>query len=223
MATHGYQLVVEDTSIATWSAAWGRALAALSPGTLLAAIEREARPAASLARGVASPGTGLTRAATWTTALSQHCPCGARVPKTIGDRMHVCTACGLRGNRDAISAILASFVVVADPGVPASARVDYDASSGAIDEISRALRNAYQGWHDTRSESTDLSARDGFCVTWRMSTPGPVRVARRNVGTASWATRNEFGFRQTTFERPPMRTGMASRYGPPWTYLRDKS
>lgn len=222
VATHGYHLVVEDTSSAAWSSSWGRAVAALSPGRLLAAIEREARTVAALA-GATTPESGVVRAATWTTALSQHCPCSARVPKQIGDRMHVCAVCGLRGNRDAIAAILASFVGRTEVGNPASARVDYVSSARALDEIRRSLRTAYQGWQDTLSESTDLSARDGTCVTWRMSIPGSVRVARRTVGTASCATRDETGLRQTTLERARMRTGTSQRYGPPWTYLRDKS
>jgi hypothetical protein len=219
VSTHGYQIVVEDTSIAAWSASWGHAVARLSPATLIAAIEREARAVATLAGGTG----GLVRAATWTTALSQHCPCGSRVPKRLGDRLHDCAACGLRGNRDAMAAILASFVVLVERGNPASARVDYDASRDALGEIRQSLRSAYQGWQDTLSESTDLSVRDGLCVTWSMSTPGSVRVARRNVGTASCATRDETGSRQTTLDRARVRTGRSTRYGPTWTYLRDKS
>jgi hypothetical protein len=82
VATHGYQLVVEDTSIAAWSRTWGASVAALSPGTLVAAIDREARAVAALA-GAAG---GAQRASTRTTALSQHCPCGARVDKRLADR-----------------------------------------------------------------------------------------------------------------------------------------
>src|SRR5262249_24896191 len=47
--THGYQLVVEDASIATWSRSWGRAVAAFSPGLLVAAIDREARAVGQVA------------------------------------------------------------------------------------------------------------------------------------------------------------------------------
>jgi hypothetical protein len=75
VATHGYQLTVEDASIAAWARSWGRAVAAFSPGLLLAAIDREARAVATIAGGSG----GVDRAATRTTALSQHCPCGARV------------------------------------------------------------------------------------------------------------------------------------------------
>ena len=78
VATHGYQLIVEDASLSTWSRSWGRAVAAFSPGLLIAALDREARAVATV-----TGGGGVQRAATRTTALSQHCPCGARVTKRL--------------------------------------------------------------------------------------------------------------------------------------------
>ena len=36
---------------------------------------------------------------------SQRCPCGARVPKKLSDREHVCTKCGLLSTRDHVSAM----------------------------------------------------------------------------------------------------------------------
>jgi len=220
VATHGYHLIVEDTRIAAWASSWGASVAAFSPATLLAAIDREARAVAAVAGGQG----GVVRAPTHTTALSQRCPCGVRVAKRLADRVHACPACGLQGDRDAVSAVLAAFVIV-ERDVPASARVDYDASAGALGEIRRALRvsSPYQGWQDTLSESTDLSARDGSFITWPMSTPGSVRVARRNVGTASCATLNETGSRQTTSERTRVRTDRSGGYAPLWTHLRDTS
>ena len=218
VATHGYQFVVEDCSIAAWSRSWGRAVAAFSPATLIAAIDREVHAVTALAKGDG----GLCRVATRPTALSQHCPCGAQVAKRLGDRIHDCPACGLRGHRDAVAAVLASFVVLADRKDPQSARVDYDASGDALDEVRRVLRSMYWGWQDTLSESTDLSARDSSLVVRWMSTPAS-RVARRNVGTASCATLNETGARRTTSERARVRTDRSSNYVRPWTYLRDTS
>lgn len=220
VATHGYTLIVEDTRIATWASSWGASVAAFSPATLLAAIDREAR---AVAAGAGSLG-GVTRAATNTTALSQHCPCGARIAKQLADRVHACPACGLRGDRDAVSAVLASFVEV-ERDSPISARVDYGASSAALNAIHHALRGSftYQGWQDTLPESTDLSASDGSFIVWPTSTPDTVRVARRNVGMASCATLNETGFRQTTSERARVRTGRSNRYAASWTYLGDTS
>ncbi|HUP08453.1 MAG TPA: hypothetical protein VMU47_14940 [Caldimonas sp.] len=219
VATHGYQLVVEDTSVAAWSRAWGTSVAAFSPSTLVAAIDREARAVAVLA-GAAG---GALRASTRTTALSQHCPCGARVDKRLADRVHRCAACGLVGDRDAVAAVLASFVLLGRRGEPSSARVDYDAAAHALPAIRRALC-PYQGWQDTLSESTDLSARDGSFIAWRTSTPDVVRrVARRTVGTASCSTRDETGARQTTPDRARVRTDMFLKYSPLRGYLRDKS
>jgi hypothetical protein len=218
VATHGYQLTVEDASISAWSRSWGRAVAAFSPGLLMAALDREARAVAALAGGSG----GIRRAATGTTALSQHCPCGARVGKRLADRVHRCPACQLRGDRDAVAAVLASFVVFAQPGQVHSAHVDYAAAAEALPAIRRALSLPYVGWQDTLSESTDLSACEGAFLAWRTSTPDPVAVARRIVGMAPCSTLDETGFGQTTPERARMRTNMASKHDPA-SYLRDTS
>jgi transposase len=223
VATHGTHLVVEDTAITTWSRRWGAAVAAFSPGMLVAAIDREARAVAAIAgaRG------GLERAATRPTALSQHCPCGTRVAKRLGDRVHACHACGLRSDRDAIAAVLASFVVLGEHGNPASARVDYAAAIDALPAIHKALaRSSGLGWQDTQSESTDLSAREGSFLTWSTSTPDTVLrivlVARRTVGWAPCPTLDEIGSCRTTPDRARMRTNLSSAYDLA-SYLRDSS
>jgi hypothetical protein len=221
VATHGYQLVVEDASIAAWSRSWGRAVAAFSPGLLIAAIDREARAVATVADGHG----GVQRAATRTTALSQHCPCGARVPKRLAERVHRCPACQLRGDRDAVAAVLASFVVFTPPGEPSAARVDYAAAADALPAIRRALSlpsSYFEGWQDTQSESTGLSAREGFSLVGWTSTPDSVAVARRTVGMAPCPTLDETGSRQTTPDRAQMRTNMAHKYDF-LSYLRDNS
>ena len=183
VGTHGYQLVVEDCNVAGWASSWGRSLAAFSPAILIAAIEREACAVGRLAGGDG----GVQRASTRTTALSQHCPCGARVDKRLSDRVHVCPSCRLRADRDAVAAVLASFVVLVQRGDPQSARVDYTATADALAEIRRALRSGYQGWQDTLSESNDLSARDGSFVAWSTSTPDHrnQRVPAKSGGYAS--------------------------------------
>jgi len=214
VATHGYRLVVEDCSIVAWASSWGSAVAAFTPAMLLAAIHREARAVSAIAGGAG----GVARAATRTTALSQHCPCGARVEKRLVDRVHHCAACQLAGDRDDVAAVLASFVVLVHHDEPTSARVDYAASSDALVEIRRVLHSPYQGWQDTLSESTDLSARDGSFITWLTSTSDSVAMARRNVGTASCSTLNETGISRTTSERACMRTDRSTKYVPRWTY-----
>ena len=167
----------------------------------------------------------MARAATRTTALSQHCPCGERVPKRLADRVHCCPACGLRADRDAVSATLASFITFAEPGVPSSAHVDYDAIGHALPAVRAALSISARGWQDTRSESNGVfpsGAREGSFLAWSTPTPDAVVVARRIVGTAPRPTLDETGFNQTTSERPRMRPNMSSRYDLR-SYLRDNS
>ena len=200
---HGYRVVTEDVRLTSWARSWGRALAAFSPGLLVAAVEREARAVAALAHGEG----GVIRATTQT-ALSQHCPCGERVSKRLSDRVHRCGRCELVGDRDAVSAVLAAFVVLRDDADPSSARVDYAAASAALPAIRRAL-NPYSGWQDTLSESTGLSAREGSFFAWQTSTPDSVAVARRIVGTAPSPTPDESGVLQTTSERVWMRTNLS--------------
>lgn len=115
VAIHGNTITVEDCSISTWARRWGKRIALFSPGMLMAALERECQ---------ATGGT-LSRAGTRPTALSQHCLCGARVPKTLAQRTHDCPHCGLHGDRDIVSAILAACVTLANPDDPRTARVDY--------------------------------------------------------------------------------------------------
>ena len=218
VAAHGYRLVVEDTSIAAWSRSWGRAVAAFSPGLLIAALDREARAVASIAGGLG----GVERAATRPTALSQHCPCGVRVAKRLADRVHRCPVCRLVADRDAVAAVLASFVTFAEAGRPSSASVDYTAVAAALPALRRALSFPSSGWQDTLSESTGLSAREELLFARWTPTPDSVVVARRTAGTAPCPTLDETGVRRTTPERARMRTSLSIKYGLA-PYLRDSS
>lgn len=115
VAVHGNTITIEDTNISTWARLWGKRIAVFSPGMLVAALASEC----------AASGGRLYRAGTRSTALSQHCPCGARVPKTLAQRTHDCPHCGLRADRDVTSAVLASCVELTNPDDPRTARVNY--------------------------------------------------------------------------------------------------
>jgi hypothetical protein len=215
---HGFQLTVEDCDVSAWSAQWGRSLAAFSPATLLSAIEREAAAVAHLA---GSSG-GVLRASTRTTALSQHCLCGRRVAKPLSERVHACPACGLRGDRDAVSAALGAYVVFANRAEPSSATVDFDAARASLYDVRTreamydTLAYAVRGRQDALSESTAHAARDGWSVAETGRTL-PWVVARRNVGTAPCPTPDEPGPRgQTTSERARTRTNLPRGATPLW-------
>ena len=85
----GTSITVEDCSVSTWARLWGKRIQLFSPGMLVAALAAEC----------AATGGRMYRAGTRSTALSQHCLCGARVPKTLAQRTHECPRCGLAGLR----------------------------------------------------------------------------------------------------------------------------
>ena len=115
VATHGNTITVEDCRVSTWARLWGKRIALFSPGMLMAALTAECT----------ASGGQFFRTDTRSTAMSQHCLCGQRVPKTLAQRIHHCPHCGLRGDRDVVSAALAACVTLADPDDPRTARVDY--------------------------------------------------------------------------------------------------
>jgi hypothetical protein len=224
VAAHGFQLVVEDCRISTWSRGWGRSLSTFAPATLLSAITDEAIEVARIA-GISG---GVCRAATHTTALSQHCLCGARVSKSLADRIHRCPSCWLVGDRDAVSAVLASYVGFGNRTEPASAVVDFGAARASLADprtmtvLRETVRSNVLGRQDVPSESTASSARDGSFITWAVRTPDLVVVARRIVGTAPRSTPDETGTRYwTTSERSLMRTNLPRDCGQP--QLRESS
>jgi hypothetical protein len=113
VAAHGPNLVTEDVNIRAWSRRWGRGVAGFTPGRMLAHLADECQAA----------GGALIKASTFTTALSQYCTCGARAKKTLSQRWHAC-ACGVEGNRDLVSAAMASTVVLTEPADPRTATID---------------------------------------------------------------------------------------------------
>jgi hypothetical protein len=187
-------------------------MAAFTPGVLVSAVEREA---AAVAARAGIPG-GVERASTRTTALSQHCLCGQRAPKSLAERTHACGVCDLRGDRDAVSATLAACVAMTVRGEPASATLDLALARALLDapatraRLFATLPYALNGRQDVRSESTVHSARDGWSVAEKGPSPDLVVVARRIVGTASYPTLDERGGagRHTTPERARTRTDL---------------
>ena len=146
VASHGNTITVEDCTISTWARLWGKRIALFSPGMLVAALKRECQ---------ATEGA-LFRAGTRSTALSQHCPCGARVPKTLAQRTHECPHCGLRGDRDIVSAALAACVTFTDPDDPRTARVDY-----RLAHALRAWLASQQEWEGSVNRHQPPTPADG--------------------------------------------------------------
>lgn len=152
MATHGNTITVEDCRISTWARLWGKRIALFSPGMLVAALAAEC---------TASGGT-LTRAGARSTAMSQHCLCGARVAKALAQRIHHCPHCGLRADRDLVSAALAACVELTEPDDPRTARVNYRLAHALRDGL--ASQQEWEGSvnrHQPPPPPGDGSARTG--------------------------------------------------------------
>lgn len=146
VATHGNAITIEDCRISTWARLWGKRIALFSPGMLVAALEQECH----------ATGGQLSRADTRTTAMSQHCLCGARVPKILDQRTHDCRECGLRADRDIASAVLAACVDFTDPDDPRTAVVDY--------RLAHAIRDGLaspQEWEGSVNRHQSPPSHDG--------------------------------------------------------------
>jgi len=132
VVVHGPRLTIEEGNVSAWFQRWGRSCLAFTPGRLIKALDEECT----------ASGGSLVRVGTSATALAQRCLCGARVPKTLGQRTHACPACGLTGDRDLVSAALAAFTTLDDPGKPSFARVDDDLSRRAQRAFGQRLQAA---------------------------------------------------------------------------------
>ncbi len=146
VAHHGNTITVEDCRISTWARLWGKRIALFSPGMLVTALAAEC----------AATGGRLNRAGTRSTALSQHCLCGARMPKTLAQRTHHCSECGLRADRDIASAMLAACVELTEPDDPRTARVDY-----RLAHALRASLASQQEWEGSVNRHQPPTPPDG--------------------------------------------------------------
>jgi hypothetical protein len=179
--THGTTITVEDCTISAWTRLWGKRIALFSPGMLVGALGREC----------AAAGGALQRAGTRSTALSQHCLCGARVPKPLAQRIHHCPTCGLSADRDVTAAVLAACVDLTNPDDPASARVDY--------RLAHALRAGLASQQE----------REGSVNQHQPPTP-PADVGPARAGSHHLVASAE----QAALGPPPNRPGTPGRRGP---------
>ncbi|KUO18433.1 transposase [Streptomyces dysideae] len=214
VAAHGPNLTVEDCDIRTWFRLWGRACSATTPGRLITALAAECTAA----------GGRLLRASTFTTALSQHCLCGRRVTKSLRRRAHHCDpadgGCGLKGDRDLVSAALAAFTTLTDPDDPATARLDHARARAAQILFAQGLQEALT---ESTAPKSAPSGRTRAAADPRGNTLPRQRTAsaRRNAGPCTVATPDET---RPAPQRPKAHAGTTRPHtGRPRTHIRDKS
>jgi hypothetical protein len=131
---------------------------------------------AALSREAVRAGGTLTPIDTPTTALSQHCVCGARAKKPLSQRLHTCGCAYLGGqpvHRDVMSAFL--HTAVTSTASPAQA-------GDRFDPLLAATR-----WADGRAQEDACGRRDRTLTaptSWARTQPGrtPPRAPPARVG-----------------------------------------
>ena len=197
VAEHGANLTVEDCDIRTWFRLWGKALQATTPGRLIAAIGKECE----------KTGGRLLRASTFHTKLSQACLCGAQVPKTLADRVHRCTGCGLVADRDMVSAALGAHARLTDPDDPSTAGLDTVQARTTQILFSQGLQEALSSQPQRGARPSRGRTHAAAYVT---DIPGQRASARRNTPERYRPTPNET---RPANARPKDHVGAAAHAG----------
>jgi putative transposase len=96
----GKHIKTEKVSVKVWQKLWGKSIGFKSPSFFQSELVRKAENAG---------GTVLIFS-TRKTALSQTCLCGNKQKKSLSQRVHHCSVCGLLMQRDILSAYLSRYV-----------------------------------------------------------------------------------------------------------------
>jgi len=96
---HGTTIKTEKLSYTAFQKRFGRSISVRAPKLFLTLLTRKAE----------SAGGQVVEFNTRTTALSQTCVCGRRIPKRLSERVHRCI-CGVVMQRDLFSGFLARYV-----------------------------------------------------------------------------------------------------------------
>jgi putative transposase len=100
----GNQIHTEKVSYRAWQKVYGKSVGNQAPSAFESIVTRKAE----------TLGGGVEKINTYQTALSQHCICGDKQKKSLGERMHNCSKCGFRAPRDELSAYLALHTTFTD-------------------------------------------------------------------------------------------------------------
>lgn len=98
--TLGTTIKTEKVSVKAWQKNWGKSIGFKSPASFQSELKRKAENA----------GGAVLMFSTYKTALSQTCLCGHKQKKSLSQRVHHCHVCGLKMQRDILSAYLSRYV-----------------------------------------------------------------------------------------------------------------
>lgn len=96
----GKHIKTEKVSVKAWQKNWGKSIGFKSPSSFQSELVRKAENA----------GGSVLMFSTRKTALSQTCLCGNKQKKSLSQRVHHCSICRLKMQRDIFSAYLSRYV-----------------------------------------------------------------------------------------------------------------
>jgi hypothetical protein len=96
----GKNIKTEKVSVKAWQNMFGKSIGFKSPSSFQSQLKRKAENA----------GGTVLMFSTHKTALSQTCLCGNKQKKSLSQRVHNCSECGLKMQRDILSAYLSRYV-----------------------------------------------------------------------------------------------------------------
>ncbi len=131
----GKNIKAEKVSVKAWQKLFGKSIGFKSPTSFQSELKRKAENA----------GGTVLMFSTRKTALSQTCLCGHKQKKSLSQRVHHCSICGLKMQRDILSAYLSRYV---DP------KTETLLTEEARNSYSGMEQSLLDGWQNGSNQST---------------------------------------------------------------------
>jgi transposase len=144
--TLGKDIKTEKVSVKAWQKHWGKSIGFKSPSSFQSELIRKAENA----------GGSVLMFSTRKTALSQTCLCGNKQKKSLSQRVHHCSVCGLKMQRDILSAYLSRYV-------------DPESELLSIEEA----RNSYSGMEQSLLDGWQIGSNQSARTEASLKSPIP--------------------------------------------------
>lgn len=153
----GKNIKTEKVSVKAWQKMFGKSIGFKSPSTFQSELKRKAENA----------GGEVLMFSTQKTALSQTCLCGHKQKKSLSQRVHYCSICGLKMQRDILSAYLSRYVD------PKTKTLSIQLARDSWLAMEQSLLDGWQNGSNqsTRTATSSKSPTSNGGIEWMSSNP----------------------------------------------------